>query len=368
MKTRFTHLATVLLCGVLAAAHAAVPVVWTNTPAATQPYPIKPVPHGVPVDFRVTLRGYTDPPAVPGADVRLWFQTNGMGSAWWSAPATLDGDTITATFGAEQDTGADRVSLFFGAPSNVFASAVLRLTHSPGFTPAALPLPVQSIDFSAVEILNAPWATPGLVSSATNDLSSRVAAEYAPLSALRGYVARADEDWTTALEKLGLINYYEFAHGSFWRFDALASEADLAYRAAGLWDSDISSMYAVYFDYSTSRWREEGRGPIAFLYEVAAATNALAARIPSTDPAASANVVRYCGGKLTVSVARGATLTASTSGWRDGAAVFARLVPAGPYAVSGITLVGYGLWPTNSAQCVFWNCDGSVFCNVIKED
>ena len=291
-----------------------------------------------------------------------------MGSAWWSAPATLEGDVITATFGPAHDTGADRVSLFFGAPSNVFASAVLRLTHSPGFAPASLPLPAQSIDFSAVEILNAPWATPALVSSATNDLSSRVAAAYAPLSALRGYVARADEDWTTALEKLDLINYYEFAYGSFWRFDARASDADSAYRAAGLWDSGISSMYDVYFDYSAHRWSEANRGPIAFLPEVAAATNALAARIPSTDPAASANVVRYCGGRLTVSVARGATLTASTSGWRDGAAVFVKLVPAGPYAVSGITLVGYGLWPTNSAQCVFWNCDGSVFCNVIKED
>ncbi|MBQ8113979.1 MAG: hypothetical protein IJ146_12335 [Kiritimatiellae bacterium] len=159
MKTRFTHLATVLLCGVLAAAHAAVPVVWTNTPAATQPYPLKPVPHGVPVDFRVTLRGYTDPPAVPGADVRLWFQTNGMGSAWWSAPATLEGDVITATFGAEQDTGADRVALFFGAPSNVFASAILRLTHSPGFTPNVRPPPVARLDFSALEVLNAPYYT-----------------------------------------------------------------------------------------------------------------------------------------------------------------------------------------------------------------
>lgn len=159
-KTLLTPLrANILLFGLLAAAtHAAVPVAWTNSPGMP-PYPIKPVPHGVPVDFRVTLRGYSSPPAAPGADVRLWFQTNGMGSAWWSAPATLEGDVITATFGAEQDTGADRVALFFGAPSNVFASAILRLTHSPGFAPNVRPPPVARLDFSALEVLNAPYYT-----------------------------------------------------------------------------------------------------------------------------------------------------------------------------------------------------------------
>lgn len=133
--------------------HAAVPVAWTNSPGMP-PYPIKPVPHGSTVDLAVTLRGYTTPPIADGADVRLWYQTNGMGSAWWSAPATFDGSTITATFGPAQDCGADRVSLFFGAPSNVFASAVLRLTHAPGFTPSSLPLPVPTLDFAAVELRN----------------------------------------------------------------------------------------------------------------------------------------------------------------------------------------------------------------------
>lgn len=148
-----------ICCFLATAAHAAVPVVWTNTPAATQPYPIKPVPHGSTVDLAVTLKGYTTPPIVDGADVRLWYQTNGMGKAWWSAPATFDGSTITASFGPAQDCGADRVSLFFGAPSNVFASAVLRLTHAPGFTPASLPIPVPPLDFDGLDVLNAPYYT-----------------------------------------------------------------------------------------------------------------------------------------------------------------------------------------------------------------
>lgn len=129
---------------ILHSAFAAVPVAWTNSPGMP-PYPVKPVPHGVPVDFRVTLKGYTSPLIAPGADLHLWYQTNGMGRLWWSAPAALEGDTIAASFGPAQDTGADRVSLFFGAPSNVFASAVLRLTHSPGFAPNVLPPPDVTI-------------------------------------------------------------------------------------------------------------------------------------------------------------------------------------------------------------------------------
>ena len=154
-----------LPCTILAAAlqltsHAAVPVAWTNSPGMP-PYPIKPLPHGSTVDLAVTLKGYTTPPIADGADVRLWYQTNGMGQAWWSAPATFDGSTITSTFGPAQDCGADRVSLFFGAPSNVFASAVLRLTHAPGFTPSSLPLPVPAIDFAAVELRNLSALTNG---------------------------------------------------------------------------------------------------------------------------------------------------------------------------------------------------------------
>ena len=140
MKHLFKPLATTLAAALQLTAIAAVPVAWTNSPGMP-PYPIKPVPHGSTVDLAVTLKGYTTPPIADGADVRLWYQTNGMGSAWWSAPATFDGSTITASFGPAQDCGADRVSLFFGAPSNVFASAVLRLTHAPGFAPASLPPP-----------------------------------------------------------------------------------------------------------------------------------------------------------------------------------------------------------------------------------
>lgn len=149
----------ILLAGIAAAVgavNAAVPLKWTATPLSP-PYMPPPVPHGSTIELTVELEGYTSPPIAAGADVRLWFQTNGMGSAWHSAPASVTSNTVSAVFGPAQDTGADRINCFLGAPSNIFAAVVLRLSAAPGFRPNALPLPVQVLDFAAVEIANAPW-------------------------------------------------------------------------------------------------------------------------------------------------------------------------------------------------------------------
>ncbi len=186
MKAHYMIIATILpaLC------MAAIPVAWTNTPGMPT-YALPNVPHGVPIDFSVTLKGYT--PIADGADVRLWFQTNGMGKEWWSAPATHNGNVITATFGPAQDCGADRVNLFFGAPSNVFASAVLRLTPSPGFAPNSLPLPAPILDFSTVDVRNIGALTNGWSFGTATDLSP--ATNYTARSissfAVTGTVARA---------------------------------------------------------------------------------------------------------------------------------------------------------------------------------
>ncbi len=166
MKTRFKHpanrlRASVLLCGVLAAAaHAAVPLSWETRPGSPAPVSFDRH-HGETLELRCTLSGFGQdgPVFAQGADIRLWFQTNGMGSVWWSAPAAVASNVITATWSPDLDPGADRVSIFLGAPSNVYASAVLRLRHSPGFTPASLPIPVPPLDFAGLEVLNAPYYT-----------------------------------------------------------------------------------------------------------------------------------------------------------------------------------------------------------------
>ena len=122
------------------AALAAVPLSWDVRPGQPAPVTFDRY-HGETIDFSATFRGFGELPFAPGADIRLWFQTNGMGSAWWSAPATIQSNVLSAIWSPALDPGADRVSLFFGAPSNAYAAAVLRLRHSPGFAPGTMPDP-----------------------------------------------------------------------------------------------------------------------------------------------------------------------------------------------------------------------------------
>ena len=140
MKPRYKHLATALAATLHLAAHAAVPLAWDARPGNPAPASFDRY-HGETLEFRCTFRGFGELPFAPGADIRLWFQTNGMGSAWWSVPATISSNVLSATWSPALDPGADRVSLFFGAPSNAYAAAVLRLRHSPGFAPGAMPDP-----------------------------------------------------------------------------------------------------------------------------------------------------------------------------------------------------------------------------------
>lgn len=143
MQHHFNPLATILAATLQLAAVAAVPLAWDVRPGQPAPVTFDRY-HGETLEFRCTFRGFSpDGQTVFGQneDIRLWYQTNGMGSAWWSAPATIQSNVLSATWAPALDPGADRVSLFFGAPSNAYASAVLRLRHSPGFAPGAMPDP-----------------------------------------------------------------------------------------------------------------------------------------------------------------------------------------------------------------------------------
>lgn len=128
---------TAVLCRTVLAA---VPLAWDARPGQPAPVTFDRY-HGEALEFRCTFRGFGELPFAPGADIRLWFQTNCMGSAWWSVPATISSNVLSATWSPALDPGADRVSLFFGAPSNAYAAAVLRLRHSPGFAPGTMPDP-----------------------------------------------------------------------------------------------------------------------------------------------------------------------------------------------------------------------------------
>ena len=122
---------------------ASVPLAWQVTPRNPAPVAFDRH-HGETLEFSCTFSGFGELPFVQAADIRLWYQTNGMAAAWWSVPASVSSNVLSATFPPSADPGADRLALFFGAPSNAYASAVLRLRHSPGFAPNILPPPEQA--------------------------------------------------------------------------------------------------------------------------------------------------------------------------------------------------------------------------------
>lgn len=160
----------------LCPANAAEPLCWVRKP--NQPAPAQfDTFHGESLDFRCTFTGFGALPFAGASDVRLWYQTNGMGAAWWSIPATVSSNVLSATFTPDRDPGAERLAVFFGAPSNAYAAAQVRFRNSPGATPNVLP-PPDTIDWlsqltSATNALSIDLLAS--LTSATNSLSTSFA-------------------------------------------------------------------------------------------------------------------------------------------------------------------------------------------------
>ena len=86
-----------------------------------------------------------------------------------------------------------------------------------------------------------------------------------------------------------------------------------------------------------------------------------------SGPIATNSVVRATSGDACrVSLASGATLSAALD--VEGVPVMGIVEPAGAYSVSpSIHLLGYGAWPTNSFQAVFWRVGQTTYVNVLSD-
>lgn len=130
-----------------------VPLEWTRRPDSTTPANFT-AHQGETLEFRCTFRWFGELPFGDGGDVRLYFQTNGMGEAWWSVPATVSSNEVRAVWGPEMDVGASRWVFFFGTPGVVYSSAIVRLVPSPGFAPGTLPPPAVFTDAVCAIVTN----------------------------------------------------------------------------------------------------------------------------------------------------------------------------------------------------------------------
>lgn len=150
---------------------------WEVAPGAPRPASFR-LAHGASALLEAHFLDNRSPIALPeGCAASLHFRTNGM-SGWWPAPHGVTGaqvetnGIVRARWAAALDSGADEYQLFLrvstpdGGDVDYSAFAALTMLESPGFVPNALPLPVQNIDFAAIKVTNAPWATPEGVDAA----------------------------------------------------------------------------------------------------------------------------------------------------------------------------------------------------------
>ena len=122
---------------------------------------------------RLFLRGapYTPTNAV------VYYQTNGMGRAWWTLPAAVSSNTVSLAWTPlYEKTGVSIYPLLFRIDDQAYrAAAMLYLRRAPGAEPDATPGVV--LDFATLAYTNAPWATSAeAASAALSALSEAVSA------------------------------------------------------------------------------------------------------------------------------------------------------------------------------------------------
>ena len=185
---RSTILAILALASALAhaaqtpAESSSVPIRWTVETSRAQVAQFEAY-RGETLDLEATMKSYGSPLATP-VQPSLYWQTNGMGAAWWTAPATASGNVLRATWSPTNDCGGTVYNCFIGqAGGNYRAAFRLRMLPSPGYTPNHLPLPTVTGEsdpvFSAWLATNELFsacvdtnAVKDLITSATNGLAT----------------------------------------------------------------------------------------------------------------------------------------------------------------------------------------------------
>lgn len=203
---------SIALYAAFPARSAAVPLRWTVETSRAQVAQFEAY-RGETLDLEATMKSYGSPLATP-AQPSLYWQTNGMGAAWWTTPATASGNVLRATWSPTNDCGAASYNCFIGGPDATYRAAFrLRMLPSPGFTPNHIPLPTVKAEsdpvFSAWLATNE-FSSAGVDTNAVNDLITSVTNGLATAADLAGHVpARA--------ETVGMDGLWTDATGVVWR-------------------------------------------------------------------------------------------------------------------------------------------------------
>lgn len=139
--------------------------------------------HGESVSLEPTILEEGTPSSYPTNSVAtLYYQTNNMGSVWYAAPASIISNNVVAEWTPSLDCGAATYRFFIsvvapGGSISYRANGKLTMMDSPGAIPNELEIPVKTIDFSKIDIVNAPWAEASdveVIGQSITALSNRV--------------------------------------------------------------------------------------------------------------------------------------------------------------------------------------------------
>lgn len=146
MKNTIVKSFAILSLSTLSTLHAAVPLRWTVETSRAQVAQFETY-RGETLALEAEMNSYGSP--LNTLNPLLYWQTNGMGSAWWTAPATASGNVVRATWSPTNDCGAASYNCFIGSPESTYRAAFrLRMLPSPGFTPNVLRPPATTLDES----------------------------------------------------------------------------------------------------------------------------------------------------------------------------------------------------------------------------
>ena len=152
-----TQCFSILMLAAAASCGAAVPVEWDVEVARVQPAMFSAY-RGETLELSARMLRGGRPFEAPLEGAALYWQTNGMGSAYWAAPASCASNVLSAVWSPTNDVGAATYNCFIGVPGGSYRAAFrLRLLDSPGASPNSLPLPAARLDFATVEVANPPY-------------------------------------------------------------------------------------------------------------------------------------------------------------------------------------------------------------------
>lgn len=190
-----------------------------------------------------------------------YYQTNGMADVWWELPG--------ATFAPSNDCGAASYRFFVRAADaagvNYRANGVLRMLDSPGFTPSEVALPTRRLDFSTVELVNAPYYTKSETDAKIVELSPP-----ADLSAATNYTDSVAQGLQQglAVAASSATNYTDSVAANLREGLAVAASSATNYTDSAV-TSATNGLITVETDPTVPDWAKADTKPTYTLNEVA---------------------------------------------------------------------------------------------------